>query len=53
MSAALKVMQKFMRALDETTLIGTAAIDEAIRSCSTFDGLDGLIENFIADCESV
>ncbi len=52
MSAALKVMQKFMRALDETTLIGRAAVDEAIRSCSTFDGLDGLIENFIADCES-
>lgn len=45
MSTQQKVIRRFMRALDE------AALDEAIRSCSSFDGLDGLINQFISDCE--
>ncbi len=46
-----EVIRRFMRALVETPSIGRAAVDEALRACSNFDGLDGLIDRFLFDCE--
>ena len=46
-----EIIRRFMRALSETTSVGRAAVDEALRACSIFDWLDGLIDCFIFDCE--
>ncbi|MBQ9480088.1 MAG: hypothetical protein IJU71_11120, partial [Selenomonadaceae bacterium] len=47
-----EVIQAFMRSLDNTTLKGQAALNEAVRACSNFNGIDDLINQFVADCRS-
>lgn len=43
------VIKKFMSSLDRTRARGEAAVDEAIRACSNFDGASALIHQMIAD----
>ena len=47
-----EVIQAFMRSLDNTTLKGQAALDEAIRACSNYNGINDLIDQFVADCRN-
>ena len=49
MAMSQEVIKVFMRSLDQTTLTGISAVDEAIRACSNFDGLEDLISRFIDD----
>ena len=47
-----EVIKKFMSTLDSTNLKGTAALDEAVRACSNFTGINDLISNFVNDCKN-
>ncbi|MBR1579780.1 MAG: hypothetical protein IJ668_04705, partial [Selenomonadaceae bacterium] len=47
-----EVIQAFMRSLDNTTLKGQAALDEAVRACSNFNGINDLINQFVSDCQN-
>jgi len=49
---ALSVIQSFMKALDDTTLSGFAAVDEAVAACSNgrFNSLEALVNAFVGDC---
>ena len=49
MAAQQQVIAKFMQSLDQTTLAGNAALDEAVRACSGYSGMDDLIEQFFSD----
>ena len=49
MATQREVIAAFMRSLDTTTLTGEAALDEAIRSCSTFTGFAELKAAMIRD----
>ena len=51
MATQLEVIQKFMASLDTTTLSGAAALDEAIRNCSTFKSFKELRAAIISDCK--
>lgn len=46
------VIKKFMAALDKTNLVGTAALDEAVKACSgsKFTSIHGIINNMVEDC---
>ncbi len=46
------VIKKFMASLDNTTLSGTAALDEAIKVCSNFKGAQDVINHLISDCKT-
>ena len=48
-SAALSVIKKFMKSLDNTTLSGTAAVDEAVKACSDFSSAQEVINQLISD----
>ena len=45
-----EIIKKFMASLDNTTLSGTAAVDEAIRACSNFDSMQEVKNKMIEDC---
>ena len=45
------VIKKFMAALDTTTARGAAAVDDAVRACSTFNGADDLINKLVCDAQ--
>ena len=49
MATQQEVMKKFVASLDKTQLRGTAAVDEAIKACSSFTSYDELIKRFLAD----
>ena len=44
------VIKRFMASLDETSLSGEDALNEAIRTCSSFDGFDDLKAHMLEDC---
>ena len=47
------VLKTFMSSLDKTTLTGTeAALDEAIKACSNFSGIQNAIDSFMSDCRN-
>ena len=46
------VIKTFMAALDKTTKNGTAAVDEAVKACSNFGGVQAVINKMLADCKS-
>ncbi|MBR1730397.1 MAG: calcium-binding protein, partial [Selenomonadaceae bacterium] len=52
MATAQEVIKKFMKSLDETTLSGTSALNEAIQACSgsKFSGIQDAINHMISDC---
>lgn len=45
------VIKKFMSALDQTTARGAAAVDDAIKACSTFNGTTDLINQLVSDAQ--
>ncbi len=49
MGTQQETIRSFMHSLDETTLTGYAALDEAVRASSKFDGMQDLIDHFLAD----
>ncbi|SEH26846.1 Hemolysin-type calcium-binding repeat-containing protein [Selenomonas sp. KH1T6] len=51
MATQQDVIKAFMRSLDNTTLSGAAALDEAIKNCSggRFSDMQDLIDSFISD----
>ena len=51
-SAQNEVIKTFMASLDKTTLKGTAALDEAIKACSNFNGIQDAIDHMISDCKT-
>ena len=51
-STGQEVIKEFMRSLDNTTLKGQAALDQAVRACSNFGSISDLINNFISDCQN-
>ena len=51
-SSGQDVIKAFMRSLDNTTLKGKAALDQAVQACSNFSGISDLINNFISDCQN-
>ena len=52
MATQLKVIQTFMKSLDTTNKKGSAAIDEAIRACSSFKNTQAVINKMVSDCKS-
>ena len=52
MSTAQEVIKKFMKSLDNTSLKSTAALDQAVRVCSSFSSMQDVIDNLIADCKA-
>ena len=46
------VIKQFMASLDKTTLEGTAALDEAIKACSNFNGIQDAIDHMVEDCKN-
>ena len=46
------VIKKFMKSLDNTTLNGEEALDEAVRACSSFSSIKDVINNMISDCRN-
>ncbi len=51
MATQQDIIKQFMHSLDETTLRGTAALDEAVRACSSYQGMQDLINHFVSDAE--
>ena len=51
MASQQEVIKKFMASLDTTTKNGAAALNEAIKSCSTFTGMQDAIDQMVADCK--
>lgn len=51
MATQQDIIKQFMHSLDETTLRGTAALDEAVRACSSYRGMQDLINHFVSDAE--
>ena len=47
------VIKNFMSALDKTSLKGVAAVDEAIRASSKFNGVEDVITKMVSDCAKV
>ena len=52
MSTAQEVIKKFMSSLDNTSLKGTSALDQAVKACSSFNSMQDVIDNLIADCKA-
>jgi Ca2+-binding RTX toxin-like protein len=52
MGNAKNVIKALMRTLDDTSLSGVAALDEAIRACSSYTGTQDLINHFVSDCRN-
>ena len=52
MSNALQIMQRFMNSLDNTTLSGRDALDEAVRACSGFGSMQLVIDSLVQGCAS-
>ena len=46
------VIKKFMKSLDDTKLKGTEALDEAIKACSNFKGIQDAINHMVKDCKN-
>lgn len=46
------VIKKFMASLDRTSKRGEAALDEAVRACSTFNSFQDLRNSMIRDCNN-
>ena len=46
------VIKAFMASLNNTTLSGAAAVDEAVRACSDFDNAQAVIAQMVADRSS-
>ena len=52
MATQQEVIKAFMASLDTTTLSGEAALDEAIKACSTFKSFKELRAALIRDCKN-
>ena len=52
MATAAQVMKAFMTSLDNTSLSGTAALDEAVQACSSFTSIQAVISQCIIDCQN-
>ncbi|MBQ4404879.1 MAG: hypothetical protein II857_10805 [Selenomonadaceae bacterium] len=52
MASQQEVIKKFMASLDTTTKRGETALNEAIKSCSTFNSMQDAIDQMIADCKT-
>ncbi len=52
MATQQEVIKKFMKSLDTTTKSGTAALDEAIKACSTFKNMQDAVDKMVADCKA-
>ena len=46
-----EVIKNLVKAWNESMLDGTAKLDESIRLCSQFDGIQDVIDNMVADCK--
>lgn len=51
-SNQIEIIHQFVKSLDETNLYGISAVNEAIKACSKYSGLQNLIDNFISDCQN-
>ena len=49
---AQEVIKKFMNSLDNTTLSGTSALNEAVAACSNYSSMQDLINHLVSDCSS-
>ena len=50
---AKEVIKKFMKSLDDTTLSGVSALDEAIRACTNeYSSIQAVINQMVADCRN-
>ena len=47
-----EVVKKFIASLDKTALAGSAALDEAIKACSTFNNLREVIDQMTSDIKA-
>lgn len=50
MATAQEVIKNFMSSLDNTTLSGTEALDEATRASSSFNSWQEVINSMVSDC---
>ena len=46
-----QVIQKFMSSLAKTTKSGEKALDEAVKACSNYSGIQDVIDHMISDCK--
>ena len=51
MATAQEVIKNFMKSLDETSLSGESAVDEAIQACSNFNSISDAISQMVSDCK--
>ena len=53
MATQQEVIKAFLRSLDNSTLSGAAAVDEAVRNCSggKFSSMQNVIDSFVRDAE--
>ena len=49
MATQQEVLKNFVTALDNTTLSGVAAVDEALKASSNFESYDDLLNSFLSD----
>ena len=49
MATQQDVLKNFVASLDKTNLSGTAAVDEAVKACSSFTSYSDLMNHFLAD----
>ena len=49
---AQEVIKTFMNSLDNTTLSGTSALNEAVAACSNYSSMQDLINHLVSDCSS-
>ena len=52
MATAQEVIKNFMKSLDETSLSGESAVDEAIQACSDFNSISDAISQMVSDCKN-
>ena len=52
MATQQEVIQKFMAALDATTLKSTAAVNAALQACSDFSSVQDFRNKIVSDCKS-
>ena len=50
MASQLSKIKKLFKSLDSTTLIGTKALDEAVKSMSNFTSWQSVIDTIVKDC---
>lgn len=50
MASQLSKIKRFFKTLDDTTLIGTKALDQAVQSVSNFTSWQSVIDTIVKDC---